>query len=252
MCYARPVSPPKTSVTPHLTQGHQSTDPNAAVLTRSAKRKRGVGAQTAGGAHGERHLKSLSNCKCGGDPGASPSLTPWGPTHRDQEEGPPPGHTPPPFQNFSTQRSLLQSLGWPRTLSRVRVCVGSCFSSVLLFETPWTAACQAPLFMRFSREEYWSGLLCPPLRNLPNPGIELMSPVSPVLQVDSLPLSQGSLWEPVKLRKHLSTDPISATYLQSGWGKWLLPAGASVSSSVKQGGAGLCSSEEHRLGSQAS
>lgn len=40
---------------PHLTQGHQSTDPNAAVLTRSAKRKRGVGAQTAGGAHRERH-----------------------------------------------------------------------------------------------------------------------------------------------------------------------------------------------------
>lgn len=41
---------------PHLIQGHQSTDPNAAALTRSAKRKRGVGVQTAGGAHGERHL----------------------------------------------------------------------------------------------------------------------------------------------------------------------------------------------------
>ena len=72
-------------------------------------------------------------------------------------------------------------------------------SHVRLFETPWTVACQAPLFMRFSRQEYWSGLPCPPLGYLPNSGIELMSPVSPALQVDSLPLSQGSLWEPVKL-----------------------------------------------------
>ena len=36
----------------------------------------------------------------------------------------------------------------------------------------------------FSREEYWSGLPCPPPRDLPNPGIE---PRSPTLQVDSLP-----------------------------------------------------------------
>ena len=36
----------------------------------------------------------------------------------------------------------------------------------------------------FSRQEYWSGLLCPPPGDLPNPGIE---PQSPALQVDSLP-----------------------------------------------------------------
>ena len=49
-----------------------------------------------------------------------------------------------------------------------------------------------------------------------------MSPVSPALQVDSLLLShQESPWEPVKLRKHLSTDPISATHLQSDRGKCL-------------------------------
>ena len=40
----------------------------------------------------------------------------------------------------------------------------------------------------FSRQEYWSGLLCPPLGDLPNPGIEPMSPVSPALQADSLPI----------------------------------------------------------------
>ena len=31
-------------------------------------------------------------------------------------------------------------------------------SGVQLFETPWTVACQAPLSMEFSRQEYWSGL----------------------------------------------------------------------------------------------
>jgi len=43
--------------------------------------------------------------------------------------------------------------------------------------------------MGFSRQEYWSGLPCPPPGNLPNPGIEPVSPLSPALQVDSLLLS---------------------------------------------------------------
>ena len=38
--------------------------------------------------------------------------------------------------------------------------------------TLWTVACQASLFMGFSRQEYWSGLPCPPLGDLPNPGIK--------------------------------------------------------------------------------
>ena len=42
--------------------------------------------------------------------------------------------------------------------------------------TPWTIARQAPLSMEFSRQEYWSQLLFPPPGNLPNPGIEPMSP----------------------------------------------------------------------------
>ena len=44
-----------------------------------------------------------------------------------------------------------------------------------LFVTPWAAVCRAPLSMGFSRQEYWSGLLCPPLGDLPDLGIELMS-----------------------------------------------------------------------------
>ena len=50
--------------------------------------------------------------------------------------------------------------------------------------TPWTVACQAPLFMEFSRQEYWSGLPFPFLEDLPDPGIE---PRSPTLWANSLP-----------------------------------------------------------------
>ena len=44
------------------------------------------------------------------------------------------------------------------------------------FVMPWTISHQAPLSMRFSRQEYWSGLPFPSAEDLPNPGIELMSP----------------------------------------------------------------------------
>ena len=54
-------------------------------------------------------------------------------------------------------------------------------SSVRLFATPWTVAYQAPLFMGFSKQEYWSGLPCPPPGDHPDPGIESLSPVSPAL-----------------------------------------------------------------------
>ena len=45
----------------------------------------------------------------------------------------------------------------------------------------WTVAHQVPLSMEFSRQEYWSGLPFPMLENLPNPGMEPMSLVSPAL-----------------------------------------------------------------------
>ena len=38
--------------------------------------------------------------------------------------------------------------------------------------TPWTVACQTPLFMAFSRQEYWNELPCPPPGDIPHPGIE--------------------------------------------------------------------------------
>ena len=57
-------------------------------------------------------------------------------------------------------------------------------SRIQLFVTPWTVAPQAPLFMGFSRQEYWSGLPCPLLGDL---SISETEPRSPILQVDSLP-----------------------------------------------------------------
>ena len=59
--------------------------------------------------------------------------------------------------------------------SRVQLCV-----------TLWTAACQAPLSMGFSRQEHWSGLPCPPPGDLLDPGIK---PRSSTLQADSLLLN---------------------------------------------------------------
>jgi len=54
----------------------------------------------------------------------------------------------------------------------VHVCVLSRFSHVWLFETLWIIARQASLSMGFCRQDYWSGLPCPPLGDLPSPGIE--------------------------------------------------------------------------------
>ena len=58
------------------------------------------------------------------------------------------------------------------------------FSHVQFFATLWTVTHQAPLSMRFSRQECWSGLPSPPPGDLPDPGIE---PASPALEADSLP-----------------------------------------------------------------
>ena len=63
----------------------------------------------------------------------------------------------------------------------VCACVLSRFSHTRLCATLWTAARQAPLSVRFSRQKYWSGLPCPPPGDLPDPGIEPASLMSPTL-----------------------------------------------------------------------
>ena len=63
----------------------------------------------------------------------------------------------------------------------VHACLLSHLSHVQLFATLWTVAHQAPLSMGFFRQEYWSGLTCPPPRDLPDPKIECASLMSPAL-----------------------------------------------------------------------
>ena len=76
-------------------------------------------------------------------------------------------------------------------------------SHVQLFVTPWTVALQAPLFMGFSRQEYWSRLPFLSVDNLPDPG---MKPVSPAWQANSLVLSQlGSLNTHTQIHTHISS-----------------------------------------------
>ena len=53
--------------------------------------------------------------------------------------------------------------------------------------TLWAIACQALLFMGFSRQEYLSGLPCPPPGDLPDSGIKPISPGFFALQADPLP-----------------------------------------------------------------
>ena len=60
-------------------------------------------------------------------------------------------------------------------------CMITHFSRVQLFAVSWTVACQAPLSLEFSRQEYWSGLPCPSQGDLPNPEIKPMSLMSPAL-----------------------------------------------------------------------
>ena len=63
---------------------------------------------------------------------------------------------------------------------RVIVVVQS-LSPVPFFATPWTVAHQAALSVGFPRQEYWSGLPYPTPGELPDPGIEPGSVVSPAL-----------------------------------------------------------------------
>ena len=70
------------------------------------------------------------------------------------------------------------------------MCMLSHFNRVQLFVTLWTVTYQASLSMGFSRQEYWSGLPCPPPGDLSNPGIEPVSPMpNPHWQAGALPLA---------------------------------------------------------------
>ena len=79
---------------------------------------------------------------------------------------------------------------WPLHSSGFPLCYAQLLSLVQVFVISWIEACQAPLSLEFSRQEYWRGLPFPSPGDLRDPGIE---PRSPALQADSLSFEpQGS------------------------------------------------------------
>ena len=76
----------------------------------------------------------------------------------------------------------------------------SCFSHVWLFANLWTEAFQASLSMRFTRQESWSGLACPPPEDLPYPGIKSMFLMSSALA--GLFFTTSTTWEAQMANRH--------------------------------------------------
>ena len=99
-------------------------------------------------------------------------------------------------------------------------------SYVWLFVASWTVAHQVPLSMEFSRQEYWSGLPFPTPRDLPNPGIELMSLASPALAAQSSLLTPPGkpLWKSNSITKlkRSSTSLIFPLTFYYNWNLFLL------------------------------
>ena len=73
--------------------------------------------------------------------------------------------------------------------------------------TLWTVARQAPVSMGFSRQEYWSGLSCPPKMDLLDPGIKPMSLMSPVLAGGFF--TANSTWEACRATVWISCKSLS-------------------------------------------
>ena len=91
-----------------------------------------------------------------------------------------------PFSVFVFEDKCFIIFHWPQFFASDFCCCLLCMCAcvlnrVWLFVTPWIVDFQTPLSVEFSRQECWSGLPFPTLRNLPNPGIKPTSPASPTL-----------------------------------------------------------------------
>ena len=100
-------------------------------------------------------------------------------------------------------------------MSKGYACVLSHFSCIWFCVTLWTIACQAPLSLRFSRQEYWSRLPCPPPGDLPNPrllcflqweaGSLLAPPGKPEWRPEML-FAHSTMYTPALHRKNYSAS----------------------------------------------
>ena len=93
--------------------------------------------------------------------------------------------------DFTNQQHLLCA---PHGSSHVLACMLSHFSHVQLYATPWTVACQAPLSIGFSRQEYWRGLPFLSQEDHPNLGIEPESLTSPAALAGGF-FTTNATWE---------------------------------------------------------
>ena len=95
----------------------------------------------------------------------------------------------------------------------------SCFSHVRLFVILSTVAPKALLSVGFSRQEYWSGLSCPPPGDLPNSGIEPHVPYIPCIcsQVLYHCCHLGSAKEKVQSQSSVVSDSLQPHGLYSPW-----------------------------------
>jgi len=87
---------------------------------------------------------------------------------------------------------------------------------------PWTVAHQGPSYMKFLRQEYWSGVPFPPPGDLPNPGIE---PRTPALQADSLssePIRKCNRahFERIQMDQWYQPKCTSVNNQSPQWGMW--------------------------------
>ena len=115
-------------------------------------------------------------------------------------------------------RTTSLFLGWAKAISSDCACCAQLLSHVQLSATPWTVVRQAPLSMRFSRQEYWSGSPCLLPGDLPIPGTE---PKSHILQADSLlselpgKLKNTGVWLCIKIA--ISASETYSLYPQGFW-----------------------------------
>ena len=119
------------------------------------------------------HFQEMRNGPCGILPGTNPFCVPYflsvGNRLHSASVTFPELHRPDSNSCSSGKRGNTET---KKEQSRTNARVLCHFSHVCLFVASWAVAHQAPLFMEFSRQEFWSGLPFPPLRYLSDPGIE--------------------------------------------------------------------------------
>ena len=114
------------------------------------------------------------------------------------------------YSSYYRRNSPKWYLCWQPVVKNNKKC--SCWGTSVMSNliTIWTVVCQAPLFMELSRQEYQSGLPCPPPGDLPNPEIKPMSITSPALA--SRFFTTSNTWE-VVTHTHIHTHTHTYTHM---------------------------------------